>query len=324
MTRSYYPWLTASWSKLDDYRQQNALPNALMVIGEKGLGYQELVETFANSIVCTMLGSNGLACGDCDACRMFAAGSYPDFILVTPEEDESTIKIAAIRKLIKLLSLSRQYDKQRIVVISPVDEMLRQASNSLLKTLEEPHDGTTLILVAHKLANIPATIRSRCQTISSRLSTTGVMLEWLQQQGCEEPKTYLNLANGSPLYAKQLWSNNALTIRNEVFALWLDVVNRKIDPLIFSERCVKLKEYPLSAWIASWLTDAIRLSYDDSRESITNTDLLGNLKLLIKKLHLKTLFVLFDQILEISHFESGQVNKQLLFDEFAIKCVAKN
>jgi DNA polymerase-3 subunit delta' len=324
MNATYYPWLEPYWNKLQGYKSQNAFPNALLIVGKKGFGYEALIQTFANSVCCTSLHSDGLACGECDACQMFDSGSYPDFKYIKPEDGESTIKILPVRQLIKSLSLSRQYDKQRLIMISPVDEMLYQASNSLLKTLEEPNEGTTLILITHDLAKVPATIRSRCQLISSYSSSKVSMLSWLEEEGCEQPQAYLNLANGSPLYAKQLWLNNALVTRDEVFGMFLDVVKQKIDPLTFSERCFKLKEYPLSNWISSWLADAIILSSTNSIESITNIDLASNLKSLINKLHLRKLFALFDEILEVSKLEAGQVNQQLLLDKFAINCVAKD
>jgi DNA polymerase-3 subunit delta' len=324
MNASYYPWLEPYWNKLHEYKRQNAFPNALLIVGKQGFGYEALVQLFANSVCCTNTNSDELACGECNACQMFNSGSYPDFKYIKPEEGESTIKILPVRQLIKSLSLSRQYDKQRIIMISPVDEMLYQASNSLLKTLEEPNEGTTLILIAHDLAKVPATIRSRCQLISSYLSSSVSMLSWLEEQGCQQSQAYLNLANGSPLYAKQLWSNNAVDTRNEVFEMFLGVVNQKIDPLAFSERCFKLKEYPLSTWISSWLADAIVLSSTKSTESLTNTDLTSNLKILINTLHLRKLFALLDEILEISKFEAGQVNQQLLLDKFAINCFAKD
>ena len=324
MKGSYYPWLESYWNKLHEYKRQNAFPNALLIVGNKGFGYEALVEAFANSVCCSHPHSDGLACGECDACQMFNSGSYPDFKYIKPEEGESAIKILPVRQLIKSLSLSRQYDKQRLIMISPVDEMLYQASNSLLKTLEEPNEGTTLILITHNLAKIPATIRSRCQLISSYSPSKLMMLNWLEEQGCEHPQAYLNLANGSPLYAEQLWSNNALVTRDEVFEMFLDVVNQKIDPLVFSERCSKLKEYPLSIWISSWLADAIVLSSTNSTATLTNIDLASNLKILINKLHLKKLFALFDEILDISKLEAGQVNQQLLLDEFAINCYAKD
>ncbi|PCI22735.1 MAG: DNA polymerase III subunit delta' [Piscirickettsiaceae bacterium] len=320
----YYPWLESCWHSLNRYQQQQALPNALLLVGEKGFGYEQLVNVFANSIYCTQLTADGFACGKCSPCQMFIAGSYPDFSIIKPEEGDATIKIAAIRKLIESLTLSRQYNRQRIIIITSVDEMLHQASNSLLKTLEEPNDGTSLILIAHKLANVPATIKSRCQIIPTRSLSKETMLEWLVSQGCDQPLAYLNLANGSPIFAHQYWGKNILTIRNEIFELFLSVVNNKTDPLVFSERCFKLKELPLSSWMISWLTDAIILSYDESCETITNIDLLTNLKVLIKKLHLKKLFSLFDQAIEISQFESGQINQQLLFDDFAISCIAKD
>jgi DNA-binding transcriptional MocR family regulator len=61
--------------------------------------------------------------------------------------------------------------------------MNREAANSLLKTLEEPTEGTTLILLSHHGARLPITIRSRCQRWRIEHPPREEALAWLAREG---------------------------------------------------------------------------------------------------------------------------------------------
>lgn len=315
-----YPWLEPYWLQLKRYQLQKRLPSGLMLVGDAGLGLPELARYFANGIFCANAKSDGNVCGQCSACLLFLAGNYPDYTFIEPEEDKKSIKIDVIRQLTQKLSLSRQYDKPRIVVISGADEMSHQASNSLLKTLEEPSENTTLILIAHKISTVPATIRSRCQTISVNKLDREPMLHWLEKQGCQQANQYLALSNGAPLKALNLSEMNALEARNKLFKAFLNLVDGEMDPLKFSELLISMKEFPSVSWIISWLSDVIKINSFAPDSYINNVELNADLKVLAKKLHSKMIYKLFDQLMAISQLDTAQINQQLLFDDFSINC----
>lgn len=76
------------------------------------------------------------------------------------------IRIASIRDVRRTLQLSAPLAHGwRVVIISEADAMTIEAANAFLKTLEEPHARTTLILTTSRRDQLPPTILSRCQQI---------------------------------------------------------------------------------------------------------------------------------------------------------------
>jgi DNA polymerase-3 subunit delta' len=315
-----YPWLQAYWHQLSRYQQQDRLPNAMMLVGDKALGLSAFATAFAQRTICLSVTANGAACGVCDSCLLFNAGNYPDFFHIAPEEGQSTIKIGAIRELIESLALSNQYAKPRIVIIDPADAMLHQAANSLLKTLEEPSENTCLVLIAEKPSKVSATIRSRCQLITVKDIDLSQATSWLEAEGCDQAEQYLNLANHLPLLAYDLWKKQALAARVEIFNDFKAMLNGRLDPLLFAEKCFALKELPVLKWIMSWLTDATKVAFEPNNMCLMNPDLKDGLKVLIEKLHLNNTHGLLDKLAMLISLESSQLNQQLLLEDFAIQC----
>lgn len=317
-TTLVFPWLQGTWEQLTNYQQQNRLPSGVMLVGDKGLGLSLLAQSFAHSVFCLDTKENNAACGQCASCLLFQSGAYPDYFHVTPPEDKVTIPINTIRALSEGLALNSQYMKPRIAIIDSADLMLHAAANSLLKTLEEPSDNTSLILIAHDLAKVPMTIRSRCQLIHVNDIDLDKAITWLKGSGCEEAQAYLNLANNSPILALSLSKVGALNVRNNVFSELVSLLQGKSDPLAFAHLCVSLKELPVIDWVISILTDVVKCGHAAECIAVSNADLFSDLKVLADKLRLKDAHGMLDKLMALKRLQSGQVNQQLLFEEFAI------
>ncbi len=315
-----YPWLNVLADKLTSYQQQKRLPNALMLQGDKGLGLATLARDFSKQVFCLKPTSKGSACCICSSCLLFDAGNYPDYIDIKPDEGKLTIKIDTIRQLSERLALTGQFANPRIVIIDPIDALLHQASNSLLKTLEEPSDNTCLILIAHKLSKVPMTIRSRCQIIKINAIDKGLANQWLEAEGCEQSLQYLVLANGQPLLAYDLWKKDGLGHRRELLDGFIALIKGQLDPLVFAENCLSKKEFPIIKWLTSWLADAVKYKHSNTAKQHLNVDLAEDLKVLSSKLHLNDLYSLLDKLGQLAQLESTQLNQQLLLEEFSVDC----
>ncbi|BCV19989.1 DNA polymerase III subunit delta' [Moorella sp. Hama-1] len=116
----------------------------------------------ATALNCSNL-QEGEPCGRCPSCRQMASGNHPDFYLVEPRG--ASLKIAQIRELQARLALQAYQGGVRVAVLAGADNMTEAAANCLLKTLEEPPEGTYLILLAAQPDRLLATIRSRCQEL---------------------------------------------------------------------------------------------------------------------------------------------------------------
>ncbi|PHS69846.1 MAG: DNA polymerase III subunit delta' [Cycloclasticus sp.] len=319
-TTTVYPWLQKSWNQLRRYQQQNRLPSAIMLVGAKGLGLSEFAKIFAHSVFCLNKNNDGMACGSCSSCLLVQAGNYPDLFHVQPEEDKKSISIDAIRKLSASLALNNQFTTPRIVIIDSADVMLHQASNSLLKTLEEPSENTSLILIAHKLSRVPMTIRSRCQILSIKDINSQQTSSWLKAAGCVEAEEYLDLAGELPLLALDMWQMEALEKRNALRKDFVNLLDGKLDPLFFANQCKSLQEFPVLKWMASWLSDVVKCLHEANNIQSLVPNIDDGLKVVTKKLHLKQITDLLARLATVTDIESSQINQLLMLEEFSIHC----
>jgi DNA polymerase-3 subunit delta' len=101
----------------------------------------------------------------CPSCRQFSAGTYPDLELLKPEAKPS-ITIEQVRNLLEHLSRRPYYHhKIRVAIVDDANRLTLEASNALLKIIEEPPEQTMFILVAEQPQALLETIRSRCTAV---------------------------------------------------------------------------------------------------------------------------------------------------------------
>jgi DNA polymerase-3 subunit delta' len=116
--------------------------------------------------------SRGEPCGRCRCCQLLASNAHPDFHLLKPAG--ASLKIKQVRELQSKLTRRSFLGAGQIAILAGADTMTEAAANCLLKTLEEPPEGTCIILLAAQADLLLPTIRSRCQEIT--LSATGTAL----------------------------------------------------------------------------------------------------------------------------------------------------
>ncbi len=154
-------------------------------------------------------------CGACGPCRKIARGTHPDVIALAEERvmakagrweprggraPSKDIVVDQVRDLVDhRLAMKRFEGRRRFVLIDPADAMNAQAQNALLKTLEEPPDETTLVLVAAKSDLLLPTLRSRCARVLFAPLGDSVIADRLVGEGRspEEARLAAALAGGS-------------------------------------------------------------------------------------------------------------------------------
>ncbi len=324
------PWQQHLWEHLCSYIAQKRIPQALLIIGNKGLGKQQLAYQFAVALLCATPKANGMACGLCSSCLLVNADTHPDFIQVQPEESGKGIAIGQIRSLITRLTLKPQFETYRVVIVNPADKMNNAAANAFLKCLEEPTERTVIILITEKPAKLPATIISRCQKLAVTTPGRETVVDWLadtlQSKSPLAPllqrgDLYCNvsLAQGAPLLALDYANDQTLNLRNECFGAWTGIAKQLKSPVIIAEDWHKLPASPLIFWITSWVIDLIKCFYQAQVENLYNPDLNGQLQELTERLELKGLYKLYDLLLLGRQRLDTQINKQLLFEEILIQ-----
>ncbi|MGY6630887.1 MAG: DNA polymerase III subunit delta' [Wenzhouxiangella sp.] len=215
------PWLQEHQQRVDASLREDRLGHAPLIAGPSGVGKRILADWMARRLLC-LTPRDGQACGECRACTLMDAGSHPDFFAVGIPEDKREIPVDSIRELSRCLQLTPSIGRHRVGLIEPAEAMNRNAANALLKTLEEPASDAWLILVSHRAGDLPATIRSRCQTLSVRPPERTVAAEWLAracpQEQAHELDDALALAGGAPLAARVLIDDGGLAFAHEVRA----------------------------------------------------------------------------------------------------------
>jgi DNA polymerase-3 subunit delta' len=132
--------------------------------------------------------------------------------------------------VVRAAGYHRYSARQRFVIIDPAEAMLPAAANALLKTLEEPPEGTGFFLIAtHGSALLP-TIRSRCQRIRFGALSDEVLVPWLAAQQVAQPALVARLAGGCPGLALDL-AQGGLDKRLELRTRLLAALGGSLDSI---------------------------------------------------------------------------------------------
>ncbi len=326
---SLYPWQQNDWQQLQNYVEQNRVPQALLINGSAGIGKQHLAEKFAYALLCEYPKIDGLSCGECKSCQLLKAGNHPDFMDVQPEEDSKTKKLKTsigidqIRTLIEKLALKPQFAQYRVILIHPADTLNNAAANAFLKYLEEPTERTVLILVTHRMNKLPATIKSRCQKFTMIMPDRNLILQWLSQE-TSNAEIVLNLAQGSPLLAQQYATDEHLTQRRDCFNAWLSIAKQQSHPITVAEQWLKLPETTLLFWVSSWVIDLMRYRHQSAPKNLYHADLKVALSELAQLVNPIKLYAFYDLLLQSRQRIETQINKQVLWEEILIAWASLN
>uniref|UniRef100_A0A7C4LLK6 DNA polymerase III subunit delta n=1 Tax=Schlesneria paludicola TaxID=360056 RepID=A0A7C4LLK6_9PLAN len=208
------------------------LAQAYLFWGPEGIGKRRFALHLAQSLLCRTPGLPPLeACGTCVACRPFRAGNHPDFHLVERDAGKRELTVEKFvggreqrgkAGLCHELSLRPLPGGRKIGVIDDADTLNEEAANALLKTLEEPPDGATLILIAANVDALLPTIRSRCQPVAFAPLQPPDLAALIEQQGLAATPTEVAeltaLAGGSLAVARQLAAPELRALRRRLLS----------------------------------------------------------------------------------------------------------
>lgn len=210
--------------------------HALRFEGPDGVGKEMAAMALAQALVCSA--GDPLGCGRCSACQRavtFGEGTpavpvHPDIILVerglyppeaigrrSPELQE--ISVDQVRTVVlEHASFPPHEGKARVFIIRRAEELSVSAANSLLKTLEEPGQGTHFILLVSRPARLLSTIQSRTLRVRFAPLPDAVIVQVLVQRGIapDQAKQAASLAAGSASTALALVDADA-TREREAF-----------------------------------------------------------------------------------------------------------
>lgn len=163
--------------------ERNRIPNSLLFYGPEGVGKRDIAFILAKAMNCLKYRDD--ACDVCSSCRAIENGNFPDVMVLSPEKN--VLKIEQMREMKQTAYLKPMVGRKRIFIVDQAEKMNEEASNSVLKILEEPPSFTHLILITPNPYLILPTIKSRCQELSfsqiSKQDIEKVLVERGQEGG---------------------------------------------------------------------------------------------------------------------------------------------
>lgn len=211
-------------------------PHAVLLVGPGSAGKTTLALDLAAGLLCRDPDPGARPCRSCRGCRQVDSGNHPDLHRLAPEGPGGQVRIGSatnpepgtVRHLISELALLPVEGGARVAIVEAAHRLNEDAQNALLKLLEEPPAGVTIVLCADDEECLLPTVRSRCVRI--RLGAVGgrEIERWLVDLGVSDaPRAarMARLADGRPglalAYAR---SADAERLRGEIARGLLDML----------------------------------------------------------------------------------------------------
>ncbi len=260
------PWLQAPLSQLEAAHGAGRLAHGWLLAGPRGAGKINLALVAARRLLegsrgdVTPLMANEAATAMVR--RHEPADHHPDLHWVFPEPKRNTLTVEQIREAAQALSLTSLTGQAKVLVLEPADAMTTAAANALLKTLEEPSADTYLLLISHQPGRLPATIRSRCQSLPVRCPPVAEALAWLDgaekgQEGVDW-MPLLDAARGVPFRAIDWKKSGFYNVYKELETTFHGISTNRVDPQSVADQWLAGDIEAALIWLSTRLQAVIR------------------------------------------------------------------
>lgn len=149
--------------------------HAYLFCGPRGTGKTSSARIFAKSLNCVN-GPTVAPCGKCPGCLDVVNSTPVDVIEIDAASNRS---VDDARNILEKVQYAPLHGKFKIYIIDEVHMLTVEASNTLLKTLEEPPENVIFILATTESHKVLETIVSRCQRYDFRRITTSDIVKRL-------------------------------------------------------------------------------------------------------------------------------------------------
>src|SRR5919109_1403422 len=155
----------------------NRVAHAYIFSGARGVGKTTAARILAKALNCVK-GPTAEPCCACDSCREIAAGTSLDVIEIDAASNRGIDQIRELREMVRYAPAA---SRTKVVILDEAHMLTGEASNALLKTLEEPPDRVVFVMATTEPENLEDTIRSRSQHFHFRALTFAEITKRLEE-----------------------------------------------------------------------------------------------------------------------------------------------
>jgi DNA polymerase-3 subunit gamma/tau len=162
--------------------RNNRVAHAYIFSGARGVGKTTAARILAKALNCVN-GPTAEPCGVCDSCKEIALGTSLDVIEIDAASNRGIDQIRELREMVRYAPAA---SRNKVVILDEAHMLTDDASNALLKTLEEPPDRVIFVMATTEPEKLPDTIRSRSQHFHFRALTFAEITGRLQEIAAKE------------------------------------------------------------------------------------------------------------------------------------------
>jgi len=287
------------------------VPGAYIFYGPPSTGKRTVAMTLARYFLCREKIEDECTCGSC----LSFTGGHPDLLSVG---QNGKILVEDIDEIISFVSRAPLVSNTKIVIINNADIISYEASNRLLKTLEE--SPFTFFLVTSELSSIIPTIKSRCIKISFEALNQDEMVNVLwKRMGFDLSQARIIGWIGAGSSA-DIFSNAGTYLKYRDLSFdFINVLNASdfINVWDFIDKIPKNELTVFNTMLMLVLTDILLLSY--CIESVVNADRRQDLQKLSKNVNSKSLILVLNILSQMKKNSHLNINMNIALKSAMIK-----
>src|SRR5882762_4223882 len=165
--------------------QSGRVAHAYIFSGARGVGKTTTARILAKALNCVK-GPAAEPCNECDSCREIGLGSSLDVVEIDAASNRGIDQIRELREMVRYAPAGGRY---KVVILDEAHMLTDEASNALLKTLEEPPDKVIFVMATTEPENLAETIRSRSQHFHFRALSFAEIVDAIEQICVKESLT---------------------------------------------------------------------------------------------------------------------------------------
>jgi DNA polymerase-3 subunit delta' len=272
--------------------------SCFLLVSESGKGELRFVAEWAKAVNC--LKNHFFKDCDCASCQKIEKHTHPDVFWLGEDSEDRTLKIDQVRDLQEKANIRPYEGQKKVFIIVGAERLTEEASNAMLKTLEEPPNHTLFILISSEPDKLLSTIQSRLLKLTLRKLALSEMEEVLSNKVDwvkSEIEFLTSFSRGSLGRAIQLHEEGFFNFKNKVISGYLKNSNDFFTQLDPSDREALRKVIQV---LASFTRDAFVNKMGSKTEYLIHRDRVGDISQWAQSLSLDQLMA------RLSHLEEAE------------------